>query len=585
MLSRLKLPTDPIGQALAGFRSTFRSVGVFSAVINLLMLVPSLYMLQVYDRVMTSQNETTLFMLTLMVLGAFLLQAGLEFVRSFMLVRVGAQLDMQLNQRIYTASFEQSLQRGGGNASQALADLTTVRQFITGQGVFAFFDAPWFPIYLVVIFLFDWVLGVFAVCGVATLVVLAWVNERVSRQPLAEANSMAVTAGQLANNNLRNAEVIEAMGMLPALMNRWFALHSRFLQLQADASEKAGTVMAATKFFRTALQSLILGIGALLALEGRITPGMMMVGSVLMGRALAPVEQLIGVWKTWSSTRSAWQRLSELMAAHPPRRATMSLPAPQGHLALEGVVAAPPGSPAPVIRQLSLQLPAGEVLGIIGPSGSGKSTLARLLVGVWPAAAGSVRLDGADVYQWNKAELGPHLGYLPQDIELFAGTVGENIARFGPVDAEQVIEAARRAGVHDMILRLPKGYDTPLRDGGEGLSGGQKQRLGLARALYGDPALVVLDEPNSNLDDAGEQALAAALQDLRQRGKTVVVISHRSSAIAATTRLLVLREGVAQAFGPTPLVLAELARASRPAGKPVVTAAPVGNNPPDAIAA
>ncbi len=585
MLPRLKLPTDPIGQVLAGFRSAFRSVGVFSAVINLLMLVPSLYMLQVYDRVMTSQNETTLLMLTLMVLGAFLLQAGLEFVRSFMLVRVGAQLDMQLNQRIYTASFEQQLRRGGGNAGQALADLTTVRQFVTGQGLFAFFDAPWFPIYLVVIFLFDWVLGVFAVFGVATLVVLAWANERVSRQPLAEANSMAVNAGQLANNNLRNAEVIEAMGMLPALMARWFALHSRFLQLQADASEKAGIVMATTKFFRTALQSLILGIGALLALEGRITPGMMLVGSVLMGRALAPVEQLIGVWKTWSSTRSAWQRLSELLAAHPPRRDAMSLPAPQGHLALEGVVATPPGGPTPVIRQLNLQLPAGEVLGIIGPSGSGKSTLARLLVGVWPASAGSVRLDGADVFQWNKAELGPHLGYLPQDIELFAGTVGENIARFGAVDAERVIEAARRAGVHDMVLRLPKGYDTPLRDGGEGLSGGQKQRLGLARALYGDPALVVLDEPNSNLDDAGEQALAAALQDLRQRGKTVVVISHRSSAIAATTRLLVLRDGMAQAFGPTPQVLADLARASRPAGKPVVAAAPASGPPPDAMAA
>jgi ATP-binding cassette subfamily C exporter for protease/lipase len=585
MLPRPRPLTDPIGQALAGFRSAFRSVGVFSAVINLLMLVPSLYMLQVYDRVMTSHNETTLLMLTLMVLGAFLMQAGLEFVRSFMLVRVGAQLDMQLNRRIYTASFEQQLRRGGGNASQALADLTTVRQFITGQGLFAFFDAPWFPIYLVVIFLFDWVLGVFAVFGVTTLVVLAWVNERVSRQPLAEANSMAVTAGQQANNNLRNAEVIEAMGMLPALMQRWFTLHSRFLQLQADASEKAGIVMAATKFFRTALQSLILGIGALLALEGRITPGMMMVGSVLMGRALAPVEQLIGVWKTWSSTRSAWQRLSELLAAHPPRREAMSLPAPQGHLALEGVVATPPGGAAPVIRQLSLQLPAGEVLGVIGPSGSGKSTLARLMVGVWPAAAGSVRLDGADIYQWNKAELGPHLGYLPQDIELFAGTVSENIARFGPVDAEQVIDAARRAGVHDMILHLPKGYDTPLREGGEGLSGGQKQRLGLARALYGDPALVVLDEPNSNLDDAGEQALATALHDLRQRGKTVVVISHRNSAIAATTRLLVLRDGTAQAFGPTPLVLAELARASRPATKPAVAHTATGSGPSDAIAA
>jgi ATP-binding cassette subfamily C exporter for protease/lipase len=287
-------------------------------------------MLPVYDRVMSSHNETTLLMLTLMVLGAFLVQSGLEFVRSFMLIRVGAQLDMQLNRRIYTASFEQNLRRGGGNASQALADLTTVRQFITGQGLFAFFDAPWFPIYLVMIFLFDWVLGVFAVFGVATLVALAWANERVSRRPLAEASSLAVNAGQLASNHLRNAEVIEAMGMLPALMNRWFALHGRFLQLQAEASEKAGIVMASTKFFRTALQSLILGLGALLAIEGRITPGMMMVGSVLMGRALAPVEQLIGVWKTWSSTRSAWQRLAELLAANPVRQASMSLPAPQG---------------------------------------------------------------------------------------------------------------------------------------------------------------------------------------------------------------------------------------------------------------
>jgi ATP-binding cassette subfamily C exporter for protease/lipase len=304
-----------------------------------------------------------------------------------------------------------------------------------------------------------------------------------------------------------------------------------------------------------------------------------------MGRALAPVEQLIGVWKSWAGTRSAWQRLNELLADHPPRRDTMTLPAPQGHMTLEAVVAAPPGITAPLIRQLNLNLPAGEVLGIIGPSGSGKSTLARLMVGVWPVASGHVRLDGADIFQWNKSELGPHLGYLPQDIELFAGTVSENIARFGTVDAQQVIEAARRAGVHDMVLRLPQGYDTVLREGGEGLSGGQKQRLALARALYGDPALVVLDEPNSNLDDAGEAALTAALQDLRKRGKTVVVISHRTSAIAATTLLLVLRDGMAQAFGPTPQVLADLARASRPAHK-TLTGAPVPNSAhPGAMAA
>ena len=564
MFSSLKLPNNEIGQALAGFRGAFRSVGVFSAIINLLMLVPSLYMLQVYDRVLSSRNETTLIMLTLMILGAYLLMNGLEFVRSFVLIRVGAQLDMKLNKRVYTASFEQNLKRSGGNAGQALQDLTTIRQFVTGNSLFAFFDAPWFPVYLLVIFMFDWVLGVFAVAGTLILVILAYVNEVVSRKPLAEANGMAVTAGTLATNNLRNAEVIQAMGMLPNLMSRWFKLHGRFLQLQAEASEKAGIVTATSKFVRISLQSLILGLGALLALENRITPGMMIVGSILMGRALAPVDQLINIWKGWSATQSAYRRLAELLTNNPPRVRGMALPRPNGHLALESVTAMPPGSALPALRNVNLQLPAGEVLGVIGPSGSGKSTLARLLVGVWPATAGKVRLDGSDVYQWNKDELGPHLGYLPQDIELFAGTVSENIARFGMVDADKVITAAKLAGVHDMILHFPQGYDTVLGDGGAGLSGGQKQRIGLARALYDDPSLIVLDEPNSNLDDSGEQALLAAIQQLRQRGRTIVVVSHRTSILQVTTRLLLLRQGTVQAFGPTGTVLAELAKAAQP---------------------
>ena len=392
MFSSLKLPNNEIGQALAGFRGAFRSVGVFSAIINLLMLVPSLYMLQVYDRVLSSRNETTLIMLTVMVLGTYMLMNGLEFVRSFVLIRVGAQLDMKLNKRVYTASFEQNLKKSGGNAGQALQDLTTIRQFLTGNSLFAFFDAPWFPMYLLVIFLFDWILGVFAVGGTIILVILAYVNEVVSRKPLAEANGMAVTAGTLATNNLRNAEVIQAMGMLPNLMSRWFKLHGRFLQLQAEASEKAGIVTATSKFVRISLQSLILGLGALLALENRITPGMMIVGSILMGRALAPVDQLINVWKGWSSTRSAYQRLSELLASNPARREGMPLPKPLGNLSLEGVTAVPPGSNMPALRNLSLTVAAGDVVGVIGPSGSGKSTLARLLVGVWPAAAGKVRL-------------------------------------------------------------------------------------------------------------------------------------------------------------------------------------------------
>jgi ATP-binding cassette subfamily C exporter for protease/lipase len=563
MISKLKLPQNEIAQTLAGFKGAFRTVGIFSAIINLLMLVPSLYMLQVYDRVLGSRNETTLLMLTVMMLVTYLCMSALEMVRSFVLVRVGAQLDMKLNKRIYTAAFEQNLKRAGGNAGQALMDLTNIRQFLTGNAIFAFFDAPWFPIYLIVIFMFSPTLGLFALCGTAVLVVLAYANEAVSKKPLAEANAMAITASNLATNNLRNAEVIEAMGMLPNLMARWFKLHGRFLHLQAEASEKAGMVSALTKFVRVSMQSLILGLGALLVLKGELTAGGMIVASILMGRATAPVEQLIGVWKSWSNTRSAYERLNELLGANAPRQAGMALQKPLGQVSVEAVTAAPPGSQVAVLKNLNFAISPGDVLGIIGPSGSGKSTLARLLVGVWPAAVGKVRLDGADVYHWNKDELGSSIGYLPQDIELFGGTVSENIARFGEIDSEKVIQAAKRTGVHEMILHLPQGYDTRLGDGGAGLSGGQRQRLGLARTMYDDPSLIVLDEPNSNLDDVGEQALVAAINDLRSRGKTIVLITHRTSALATTNKLLLLRDGVAVMFGPRDQVLAELAKVNQ----------------------
>ncbi len=562
-MAKFQIPQNEIAQILISFKGAFRTVGVFSAIINVIMLVPALYMLQVYDRVLSSRNETTLLMLTLMVLGAYMVMSALEFIRSFVLIRVGAQLDMKMNKRVYTAAFEQNLKQAGGNAGQALQDLTNIRQFLTGSGIFAFFDAPWFPIYLAVIYLFDPMLGTFALGGTIILIVLAYVNEVISKKPLADANAMAVASGNLATNNLRNAEVISAMGMLPNLMSRWFKLHSRFLQLQAEASEKAGIVSAVTKFVRMSMQSLILGLGALLVLDGKITPGMMIVASILMGRATAPVDQLIGIWKNWSSTRSAYQRLNKLLEANPAREAGMSLPKPLGQVSVEAVTAAPPGSPVAVIKNLSFAIATGDVLGIIGPSGSGKSTLARLLVGIWPAAVGKVRLDGADVYHWNKDELGPSIGYLPQDVELFAGTVSENIARFGEIDAEKVILAAKRTGVHDMILHFPQGYDTPLGDGGGGLAGGQKQRIGLARAMYDDPSLIVLDEPNSNLDDMGEQALVAAINDLRSRGKTIVLITHRTSALSTTNKLLLLRDGMAQMFGPTNQVLAELAKANQ----------------------
>jgi ATP-binding cassette, subfamily C, bacterial exporter for protease/lipase len=565
MKPTFQIPKNELTEALSSFKGAFRTVAIFSAIINLLMLVPSIYMLQVYDRVLPSGNEITLLMLTLIMFGAYALLGALEFVRSFILIRVGARLDMVMNKRVYTAAFEQNLKRGGTNAGQALQDLTNIRQFLTGNALFAFFDAPWFPIYLIVIFLFDPHLGIFALIGSTVLVALAYINEIVSRKPLSEANTMAIASSNLATNNLRNAEVIEAMGMLPNLMGRWLQLQGKFLNLQADASEKAGIVQAVTKFVRLSIQSLVLGYGALLVIEGKMTSGMMIAASILMGRALSPVEMLIGVWKQWSSTRSAYSRLTELLATNPPREAGMELPKPQGNVTVETVTAAPPGSQVAVIKGLSLAIQPGDALGLIGPSGSGKSTLARLLVGIWPAAVGKVRLDGADIYHWNKDQLGPHIGYLPQDVELFGGTVNENIARFGKVDPEQVIIAAKRAGVHDMILHLPQGYDTRLGDGGAGLSGGQKQRLGLARAMYGDPSLIVLDEPNSNLDDVGEQALVNAIADLRRRGKAIVLITHRMSVIGITNKLLLLRDGAAQMFGPTQEVLNALAQAQQQA--------------------
>ena len=542
------------------FKKVFYTIAAFTACVNILMLVPSIYMLEVYDRVLASRNETTLYMLSVMVLGLFALISVLEYIRSMVVIRIGAKMDSFLNNRVYTAAFEQNLRSTGVNAGQALNDLTTIRQFVTGNGMFAFFDAPWFPIYLLVIFVFNMWMGLFALVSVILLVALAWLNEVVSRKPLAEANTTAIRSSNVATNNLRNAEVIEAMGMLPNMRKRWYAEHVKFLKLQAEASQKASRIGSITKFVQIAVQSLILGVGALLVIMGDVTSGMMIAGSILLGRALSPVQQIIGVWRQWSGVVSAYRRLEKLLADNPPRTAGMELPKPEGHLSVEGVTAAPPMVPVAVLKSVSFAINAGDCLGVIGPSGSGKSTLARLLVGVWRAAVGNVRLDGADVYLWNKDELGPHMGYLPQDIELFAGTISENIARFGEVDSFQVVIAAKLAGVHDLILRLPEGYDTPIGDGGLGLSGGEKQRLGLARALYGDPSIIVLDEPNSNLDDIGEIALTQAIIRLRQLRKTVILISHRPSIIRETNKLLVLRDGMVSAFGPTDQVLKDLAQ-------------------------
>jgi len=584
MAGKLSAPRDEIVQALLGFKKAFRSVGVFSMIINLLMLTGPLYMLQVYDRVLSSRNTYTLLMITIIVVGAYIFLSALEYIRSQVVIRVGSRLDLHMNRRVYTAAFEQNLKNGNGNAGQALSDLTTIRQFVTGNALFSFFDAPWAPIYIAVIFLFNVWLGVFALVGTLILVAMAIINQAVTKKPLAEANQMSVVSGQHATNTLRNAEVIEAMGMLPNLQARWYRLHEKFLAQQTEASNKASSVSAFTRFFRLSLQSLVLGLGALLVLEGQMTAGMMIAGSILLGRALAPVEGLINVWKQWAGVKSAHGRLVKLLEQNPARKSGMELPAPTGKLSFEGVTAAPPGARLPVVRNATFALEPGDILGMIGPSGSGKSTLARLMVGVWPAMGGKVRLDGADVYQWNKDELGPHVGYLPQDIELFAGSISENIARFGSLDAAKVIAASRMAGVHDMILQFPQGYDTVIGDGGAGLSGGQRQRIALARALYGLPALIVLDEPNSNLDESGEEALRQAIAKLKEAKRTVILITHRTSIIAATTKLVLLRDGAVNMFGPTNQVLAAIAQANqRKAGNappaPPAVAGP-GSAPP-----
>ncbi|RNW14954.1 type I secretion system permease/ATPase [Serratia nematodiphila] len=576
------IPRNEIADVIRTRSKVFWTVGIFTAFINLLMLVPSIYMLQVYDRVLPSRNEITLLMLTLIMLGMFGMMSLLEYVRSMVVIRIGSQLDMRLNTRIYTAAYEANLKNGSSDAGQMLSDLTNVRQFLTGSALFAFFDAPWFPIYLLVIFLFNPWLGLFALVGSLLLIALAVINEVVSKKPLADASRLSIMSGNLASTNLRNAEVIEALGMLPNLKRRWFGLHQRFLNSQRIASERASRVTSITKFVRMSLQSLVLGLGGWLAIDGHITPGMMIAGSILMGRTLAPIEQVINVWKSYSAAKLSYGRLVKLLETHPQRGTGMSLPRPEGVLAVEGVTATPPGSKGDaVLHNVSFAIQPGDVLGIIGPSASGKSTLARLLVGIWPVSEGIVRLDNADIYQWNKDELGPYIGYLPQDIELFAGTIAENIARFNDIDSEKVIEAAKLAGVHELILRFPNGYDSMVGNGGAGLSGGQKQRIGLARALYGDPSLVVLDEPNSNLDDAGEKALNQAIMFLKQRNKTVVLITHRTNLLSMTSKLLLLVNGNVNAFGPTQQVLQALTNAQKAQTQQPQQAVRAVNSEPD----
>lgn len=550
------IPKNEVFHALWLHKRAFFTIGIFSAFINILMLVPSVYMLQVYDRVLLSRNEVTLLMLTLIMLGMLGMMALLEYVRSIIAIKIGRHFDMQLNTRVYTATYEANLKNNSSlDARVMLNDLINLRQFLTSSALFTFFDVPWFPIYLLVMFLFSPWLGLFALVGALVLIVLAVTNEILSGPPLSEANRLSIMSGNMAGNTLRNSEVIGSMGMLFNLRTRWFILHEKFIRNQLIASERTARLTSLTKFVRLALQSLVLGFGGWLAIDGYITPGMMIAGSILMGRTLSPIEQVINVWKNWSSAKMAYQRIVGILEKYPVNHAGMSLPPPVGNLSVENVSAIPAGSQNTVLNNVSFSIQPGDVLGIVGPSASGKSTLARLLVGVWSVNEGTVRLDNADISQWNKDELGEYIGYLPQNIGIMTGTIAENISRFNEVISEKVIEAAKMVGVHELILSFPNGYDTLIGDGGIKLSGGQTQRIGLARALYGDPSIIILDEPNASLDDAGEKALNQAIKSLQQKNKTVVLITHRANLLSTTNKILLLVDGTVQAFGPAPQIL------------------------------
>ena len=547
-------------KSLLSAKKSFIMVGLFSMFINILMLVPPLYMLQLYDRVLGSRSQDTLIMLTLIVVVLFITMGLLEVVRFRVLVIVGNKLDFMLSQRIFDSLFELERKAPGRSSSMPLNDLTQVRQFMTGNGLFAFFDAPWMPIYIIVLFIFHPAFGFFAIFAAIVLVGITVANEYSTKEKLAEANNLSRASTIYVDSNIRNAEVVNAMGMRNNISKIWADKYYGFLNAQNIASDSAGVWSNLSKSLRVMFQSLILGLGAYLAINMEVTPGMMIAASIIMGRALAPLDLIIGSWKGFSSARSSYERIEGLLNDFPKDKEYMQLPAPKGEITLENVVVIPPSGTVPSLKGISMRIEKGDVVGIIGPSAAGKSSLARVMLGLWPLTNGVARIDKADISQWNREDLGQYVGYLPQDIELFEGTVSQNIARFGEVEPEKVVEAASKAGVHEMILKLNEGYDTKIGPGGASLSGGQRQRIGLARALYNNPVFIVLDEPNSNLDDVGEAALVEAIKTLRAGGTTVVIITHRTNVLQATNKLALINNGVLELYGNTNDVLNAIAQ-------------------------
>jgi len=560
-------PPSELRAALQALRPYFVRAGWFSLLASLLVLAPSGYMLEVYGRVVNSRSHMTLWMLTLLILGVYVLMELLEWARSEVMRAASVELDERMRGRIFHAIFDANLRRIPGGTQQPLNDFKLVREFLYSPVLLGLMESPVSLVMLVLLFLISPVLGWTSIAFACVITVVGWLNERSSKPPLMQANRSAIAAQQYADGSLRNAQVIESMGMLRDIHARWMDKQRDFLNLQAKASESAGGYQAVSKFLQTTLSSALLGLGCWLLLHNSLNGGdvMMIMASVFGGRVVAPLVQAVSQWQSVINVRDAWARLDSLLEAVPLRPEGMALPAPRGALQVEQLVAGAPGNPASILKGVAFALAPGEVLAVVGPSASGKTTLARVLMGLWPAAMGKVRLDGADVFTWDKSELGPHVGYLPQGVELFDGTLAENIARFGEVDRVRVEAAARAVGLHDFILALPQGYDSPVGRDGAMLSGGQRQRVGLARAIYGDPVFVVLDEPNSSLDEEGDAALAGAIRMMKSRGTTFVVMTHRTSVLAVADKMLVLRDGQMQAFGPRDDVLAALQKAAQQA--------------------
>lgn len=550
---------NPLRNSILEFKDAFIAAGAFSFACNLFMLMPTIYMLQVYDRVLTSRNIYTLAMLTLIMLATYAIEAAIDFTKAKLLVKTSSAMELKLGSEVFNAAFRAHLRSRNNNPTQALADLSNIRQYLTSRGLTVFFDLPWSPIYIAIVFILSPWLGLFALASVAIQALLSVANEKATASLLQEANTKAIHSGNSAGEALRNSEAIEAMGMLKGVRNRWFSRQQEILSLQADASDRAAKITAISRFVRIATQSGILGLGSLLVLENQLSVGGMSAAMILLGRALSPIDAAIATWKSTISARSAYGRLSKLMLESSTKsESSITLPRPQGHLLLEGVSVTPPNAKTPTLKEINLKIKAGTLVAVIGPSAAGKSSLARALVGVWEPTQGSVRLDGADLSRWDKDDLGQWIGYLPQDVELMEGTIAENIARFGDIDNEKVIAAAQRAGVHQMILRLPSGYETPIGIGAAVLSGGQRQRIGLARALYDNPSIIVLDEPNANLDQAGDHALAKTLEQLKQDRKTVILMTHRMGVVNLADEILVMSDGQVRMHGPRDEVLKRL---------------------------